>query len=54
MVLPLETPRLELRPLELADAEQVQRLFPKWDIVLPSSLRPCHKYPSTIGATTYR
>jgi [ribosomal protein S5]-alanine N-acetyltransferase len=29
----LETPRLELRPLELSDAEQTQRLFPKWEIV---------------------
>ena len=30
---PLETPRLILRPLELADAERVQELFPHWDIV---------------------
>lgn len=29
----LETPRLLLRPLELADAEQTQQLFPQWDIV---------------------
>lgn len=29
----LETPRLLLRPLELADAEQVQILFPQWEIV---------------------
>lgn len=29
----LETPRLILRPLELADAEPVQRLFPQWEIV---------------------
>ena len=29
----LETPRLELRPLELADAEQAQLLFPHWEIV---------------------
>lgn len=29
----LETPRLLLRPLELADAEQVQRLFPQWEVV---------------------
>jgi ribosomal-protein-alanine N-acetyltransferase len=29
----LETPRLELRPLELADAEQTQRIFPHWEIV---------------------
>lgn len=30
---PLETPRLFLRPLELADAAQVQILFPHWEIV---------------------
>src|ERR1700704_2451085 len=29
----LETPRLILRPLELADAEQAQALFPQWEIV---------------------
>ncbi|HEV2289124.1 MAG TPA: GNAT family N-acetyltransferase [Candidatus Acidoferrales bacterium] len=29
----LETPRLLLRPLELADAEQIQSLFPHWEIV---------------------
>jgi RimJ/RimL family protein N-acetyltransferase len=29
----LETSRLILRPLELADADQVQQLFPHWEIV---------------------
>lgn len=29
----LETPRLRLRPLELADAEQIQIVFPHWEIV---------------------
>ncbi len=29
----LETSRLILRPLELADAEQAQTLFPQWEIV---------------------
>jgi ribosomal-protein-alanine N-acetyltransferase len=29
----LETERLLLRPLELADAEQVQQIFPHWEIV---------------------
>jgi len=29
----LETPRLWLRPLELADAEQAQLLFPQWEVV---------------------
>jgi len=30
---PLERPRLILSPLELADAEPVQKLFPHWEIV---------------------
>jgi len=30
---PLETPRLWLRPLQLADAEQAQLLFPQWEVV---------------------
>jgi RimJ/RimL family protein N-acetyltransferase len=29
----LYTPRLELRPLELADAAQTQLLFPQWEVV---------------------
>jgi ribosomal-protein-alanine N-acetyltransferase len=29
----LETPRLLLRPLELADAPQIQRVFPQWEVV---------------------
>lgn len=33
MVPALETSRLVLRPLELADAEQAQLLFPQWEIV---------------------
>jgi [ribosomal protein S5]-alanine N-acetyltransferase len=33
MTPPLETPRLWLRPLELADAEQAQLLFPQWEVV---------------------
>ena len=33
MVPELETQRLILRPLELADAEQVQKIFPQWEVV---------------------
>jgi len=33
MIPTLETRRLLLRPLELADAEQAQILFPHWEIV---------------------
>jgi ribosomal-protein-alanine N-acetyltransferase len=29
----LTTPRLFLRPLELNDAEQIQEIFPRWEIV---------------------
>ena len=29
----IETPRLLLKPTELKDAEQVQRIFPVWEIV---------------------
>lgn len=29
----LATPRLVLRPLSLADADEIQRLFPQWEIV---------------------
>lgn len=30
---PLETARLLLRPLEMADAGQIQEIFPQWEIV---------------------
>jgi hypothetical protein len=33
MIPQLQTPRLYLRPLELADAQQTQLLFPHWKIV---------------------
>lgn len=33
MIPALETPRLLLCPLALADAEPIQRLFPQWEIV---------------------
>lgn len=29
----LQTPRLLLRPLQLGDAEAIQRIFPQWEIV---------------------
>jgi RimJ/RimL family protein N-acetyltransferase len=29
----LQTPRLLLHPLEFADAEQIQQIFPQWEIV---------------------
>ena len=48
----LETARLTLKPLELADAEQIQILFPHWEIVrLMASVIPW-PYPSD-GALVY-
>lgn len=48
----LETPRLILRPLELADAEPVQRLFPQWEIVRYLNAVVPWPYPPD-GALTY-
>lgn len=42
----LETPRLVLRPLELSDAEQIQQIFPQWEIVRYLSHRVPWPYPS--------
>lgn len=49
----LETPRLVLKPLELADAPQIQRVFPQWEIVkyLDGSVVPW-PYPED-GAQTF-
>lgn len=53
LVMPiLETPRLLLRPLELADAEQIQKLFPRWEIVKYLANRVPWPYPSD-GAIQY-
>lgn len=48
----LETPRLLLRPLELADAEQTQQLFPHWEIVRYLANSVPWPYPPD-GAYTY-
>lgn len=54
MLTVLETPRLILRPLELADAEPVQRLFPHWDIVrYLNSIAPW-PYPPDGALSYYR
>jgi RimJ/RimL family protein N-acetyltransferase len=50
----LETARLILRPLELADAEQVQKLFPKWEIVQFLANRVPWPYPEDGALTYYR
>ena len=52
MSMELETPRLLLRPLRLADAETIQELFPHWDIVRYLASVVPWPYPAD-GATTY-
>src|SRR5262249_51106093 len=49
---PLETARLLLRPLALEDAEQVQALFPQWEIVRHLNAIVPWPYPPD-GAFTY-
>jgi len=48
----LETSRLWLRPLELADAEQIQAIFPHWEVVRLLASRVPWPYPPD-GAYTY-
>ena len=51
---PLETDRLILRPLELADAPQVQMLFPQWEIVKYLLNVVPWPYPSDGAETFFR
>jgi ribosomal-protein-alanine N-acetyltransferase len=50
----LETPRLLLRPLELADAGQAQILFPQWEIVKYLTHAVPWPYPPDGAYTFYR
>jgi ribosomal-protein-alanine N-acetyltransferase len=50
----LETPRMLLRPLELADAAQVQVLFPHWEIVRHLNARVPWPYPPDGALAFYR
>jgi RimJ/RimL family protein N-acetyltransferase len=50
----LETPRLWLRPLELADAEPTQKLFPNWEIVRFLAAKVPWPYPDDGALTFYR
>src|SRR5689334_25172624 len=50
----LETARLFLQPLQLSDAEQVQVLFPKWEIVQYLTNRVPWPYPPDGAETFYR
>jgi RimJ/RimL family protein N-acetyltransferase len=54
MTPPLETPRLLLRPLELADASQAQILFPQWEIVKYLANKVPWPYPPDGALTYYR
>ena len=48
----LTTPRLILRPVELADAEAVQAVFPQWDIVQFLTTKVPWPYPAD-GSLTF-
>jgi RimJ/RimL family protein N-acetyltransferase len=48
----LETEHLLLKPLALADAEQIQRIFPRWEIVQFLNASVPWPYPSD-GAETW-
>ena len=50
----LHTPRLILCPLELADAEQVQKIFPYWEIVRYLEKVVPWPYPPDGAYTFYR
>jgi [ribosomal protein S5]-alanine N-acetyltransferase len=50
----LETPRLILRPLELADSDQVQVLFPQWEVVRHLANVVPWPYPPDGAYTYYR
>ena len=54
MTPPLETARLLLRPLELADATQAQVLFPHWEIVRYMAKQVPWPYPPDGAYTFYR
>jgi [ribosomal protein S5]-alanine N-acetyltransferase len=54
MPIKLLTDRLILRPLELADAEQTQRLFPQWEIVKFLNAKVPWPYPADRVFKYYR
>jgi RimJ/RimL family protein N-acetyltransferase len=54
MIPQLETPRLILRPLELADASRTQQLFPRWEVVKHLANRFPWPYPPDGALTYYR
>ena len=50
----LETARLLLKPLTLDDADQVQRLFPHWEVVKHLASVVPWPYPEDGAFTFYR
>ena len=50
----LETPRLLLRPVDLADAPQTQIIFPHWEIVRYLNERVPWPYPPDGAYIYYR
>ena len=54
MIPTLHTARLILRPLELADAEQTQKLFPNWEIMRYLAGRVPWPYPDDGAYNYYR
>jgi len=50
----LETPHLLLRPLELADAAEAQKLFPQWEIVRYLAAVVPWPFPEDGALTYYR
>lgn len=54
MIAPLQTGRLLLQPLRLADAEQTQRLFPQWEMVKFMTTLIPWPYPAHGAFTYYR
>jgi ribosomal-protein-alanine N-acetyltransferase len=54
MTAELRTKRLSLRPLQLADAERTQRLFPQWEIVRFLNSKVPWPYPADRVLNVYR
>jgi ribosomal-protein-alanine N-acetyltransferase len=54
MIFTLETARLWLRPLELADAGRTQELFPRWEIVRYLATQVPWPYPEDGALVYYR
>jgi RimJ/RimL family protein N-acetyltransferase len=50
----LTTPRLILRPLEMADADAVQQVFPQWEIVRFMASHIPWPYPPDAAITYFR